>query len=64
MNRIFDHSFIFIYLSFIVKFEGSLGKLSITSVHHPRQIMDLSTPEIEKVRIIINLTSFNLESYI
>jgi len=30
-----------------VKFEGSLGKLSITSVHHPRQIMDLSTPESE-----------------
>jgi len=31
-----------------VKFEGSLGKLSITSVHHPRQIMDLTTPDNEK----------------
>lgn len=30
-----------------VKFKGSLGKLSITSVHHPRQIMDFSTPELE-----------------
>lgn len=28
-----------------VKFEGSLGKLSITSVHHPRQIMDLASSE-------------------
>jgi len=26
-----------------VKFKGSLGKLSITSVHHPRQIMDFSS---------------------
>lgn len=33
-----------------VKFEGSLGKLSITSVHHPRQIMDFSTPEQEKTQ--------------
>lgn len=31
-----------------VKFKGSLGKLSITSVHHPRQIMDFSTPEHEQ----------------
>ena len=30
-----------------VKFKGSLGKLSITSVHHPRQIMDFSTHESE-----------------
>lgn len=34
-----------------VKFEGSLGKLSITSVHHPRQIMDLSTPEKESTTV-------------
>lgn len=30
-----------------MKFEGSLGKLSITSVHHPRQIMDFTTPETD-----------------
>ena len=29
-----------------VKFKGSLGKLSITSVHHPRQIMDFSTQQV------------------